>query len=183
MELDERLTGVHPDAQPQRRAAERRQRRRLVADPQRCADGPLGIVLVGPGDAEDTDHGVADELLDDPAVGLDLRPGDGEVARQHLFDVLGIGALGGRGEADEVAEQHADRLALRAGRVGIAADGVEDDGGAPPRRDPQLLQKRAAASFARPHAAQTRLGPSTRGVYARRISNEQGRGAHFGPIP
>ena len=46
------------------------------------------------GHAEDGDHGVADELLDGAAVGLDDAPGRGVVAAQEGVDELGVVALG-----------------------------------------------------------------------------------------
>jgi len=48
---------------------------------------------MGGRDSEDPDHRVADELLDDPAVGLDLGPGQPGVGAQHPVDVLGVGRL------------------------------------------------------------------------------------------
>ena len=45
---------------------------RLVGDPEGRADGSLGVVAVRDRHAEDADDGVADELLDDAAVELDL---------------------------------------------------------------------------------------------------------------
>src|SRR5205823_6287435 len=47
VEADERLTGVDPDPQPERRAAESFEVARLVDDPERGADRPLGIVAMG----------------------------------------------------------------------------------------------------------------------------------------
>ena len=44
-------------------------------DAQAGAHGALGVVLVHGGHAEDADHGVADELLDGAAVGLDHLAG------------------------------------------------------------------------------------------------------------
>ncbi len=112
IEADKRLAGVDADAQPQRSAAEGGQARGPVADPEGGSDGPFGIVFVRLRDAEHADDGVADELLDDAAVRLDLATRDREVAGQHPVDVLGIRRLGRRGEADEIAEQRGDDLAL-----------------------------------------------------------------------
>ena len=64
------------------------------------------------GDAEDGDHGIADVLLDDAAVGLDDPARRGIVASQHGVDELGIVALGDGGEADKVAEERRDHAAL-----------------------------------------------------------------------
>ena len=64
------------------------------------------------GDAEHPDDRVADELLDDAAVGDDRGTCHPGVGLEHAVDVLGVRRLGHRGEADEVAEQDADDLAL-----------------------------------------------------------------------
>ena len=77
----------------------------VLDDPKPRADRALGVVLVRGRHAEHPDHRVADELLDHPAVRLDLRPGHREVRREHPVDVLGIGRLRRRGEPDQVAEQ------------------------------------------------------------------------------
>ena len=45
----------------------------LLGDPEGSADGPLGIVTMSDRHTEDTDDGVADEFLNDPAVQLDLE--------------------------------------------------------------------------------------------------------------
>ena len=81
-------------------------------DAQAGPHGALGVVLVRGGHAEDADHGVADELLDRAAVRLDHLAGGGVVGAQHGVDVLGVGGLAHRGEADEVAEERGDDLAL-----------------------------------------------------------------------
>ena len=75
-------------------------------------DGTLGVVLVGDRGAPDGHDGVADELLDGPAVAADDVGGQLEVAGQGLADVLGVALLGERGEPDEVGEQDADEAAL-----------------------------------------------------------------------
>ena len=70
--------------------------------------GPLGVVLLRDRGAPDRHDGVADELLDDAAVAADDRPGELEVAREELADLLGVALLREGREADEVAEQHRD---------------------------------------------------------------------------
>ena len=72
-EADEGLAGVDADPQAERCAADGREPLGVLADPERRPDCPLGIVLVGRRHAEHPDDRIADELLDDPAVGLDLR--------------------------------------------------------------------------------------------------------------
>ena len=85
-----------------------------VADRERCAHRPLGIVLVCGRRAEERHDGVADELLDRPAVALELVPDACVVRAKDRLDVLGVERLRPRGEADEVAEDHGDDLALAA---------------------------------------------------------------------
>ena len=112
-EAHERLAGVDPHAEAERRAAHGRAARSASSmSREPGADRPLGVVLVGGRDPEDPDHGVADELLDHPAVALDLVAGDREVGVQHPVDVLGVSRLGRGREPDEVAEQRGDDLAL-----------------------------------------------------------------------
>ena len=84
-----------------------------LEDAQAGADGALGVVLVHGGHAEDADHGVADELLDGAAVGLDhLAWRRREYSPSTRVDVLGVGGLAHRREGDEVAEEGGDDLAL-----------------------------------------------------------------------
>ena len=77
------------------------------------ANGALGVVLVRDRRAEHGHHGIADELLDDPAVSGDHLARGIEVAGQELADLLGILRLGSSGEADEVGEQDGDEPTLR----------------------------------------------------------------------
>ena len=84
----------------------------LIDQAQTGTHGALGIVFVEGGHSEDGDHGVADELLDRAAVGLDDATCRGVVAAQHRIDDFGVVALGDGGEADEVAEQGGDDAAL-----------------------------------------------------------------------
>ena len=76
VEAHQGLAGVDADADLDGLAADARQGVDLVDQAQAGAHGALGVVLVQRGHAEDGDHGVADELLDGAAVGLDDRAGD-----------------------------------------------------------------------------------------------------------
>ena len=92
-EHDQRLAGVDADAHVQVEAG-----LLLVqpvdrgADRERRADRPLGIVLVGHRRAEERHDGVADELLDRPAVVLELVAQERVVRRQGAADVLDVHA-------------------------------------------------------------------------------------------
>ncbi len=81
-----------------------------------AGDAQLGVVFVCRGNTEDTKDGVADELLDDAAVGFDLSSGHRGVACEHPVNVFRVGRLGAGREADEVAEERGHHLALLAGR-------------------------------------------------------------------
>ena len=87
----ERLPGVDPDPQPQRSATDAHEPLRLLDDPKPRTDCTLRVVLVRGRHSEHPDHRVADELLDHPAVRLDLRPHQRRSRRQHPVDVLRIG--------------------------------------------------------------------------------------------
>ena len=92
-----------------------------VDELERGSDRSLGIVLVGDGRAPQGHDSVADEFLDDPTVALDHLAREIEIARQQLADVLGVAALGHRGEADEVGEEDRDESSL--GDAGFIAGG------------------------------------------------------------
>ncbi len=94
-----------------------------VAHAQGGADRPMGILLLGCAHAEHGHHGVADELLDDAAVGLDVLVPAQEVGVDDRADVLGVELLRQHGEVDEVGEQDGDELAL-------LGDGAADELGA-----------------------------------------------------
>jgi hypothetical protein len=81
-------------------------------DAQRRAHSPLGVVLVRNRCAEDGHHRVPDELLDRSAETLNLQFHARVVRPQARTDILGIGLLGSRGEADQVDEQDRDDLSL-----------------------------------------------------------------------
>ena len=115
---DERLAGVDPDPKSEWCAADARESLGFFGDPQGRPDRALGVVLVGRRDAEHADDRIADELLDHAPVGLDRRPGEGEVRREHSVDVFGVRRFRGRREPHEVAEQGGDDLALLGHRGG-----------------------------------------------------------------
>ena len=112
-ERDHRLAGVH-------RAAHCELEVRVlvvelvdrVEDPQCRVHRALRIVLVRDRRTEHRHDRVADELLDRPAEPLDLLLHARVVRTQARADILGIGLLGRRGEADEVDEEDGDDLAL-----------------------------------------------------------------------
>ena len=108
---DERLARVHGRARGEPRPAPLE-----PVDggehPQPGADGALGVVAVGERRAEDRHHRVADELLEPPAVRLDLLAGSRVEAREGLADVLRVGLLGRRREALQVDEEDGDEPPL-----------------------------------------------------------------------
>ena len=71
VEAHQGLAGVDADAGLERRAVGASHALQSLEKAQAGAHGALGVVLVHGGHAEDADHGVADELLDGAAVGLD----------------------------------------------------------------------------------------------------------------
>ena len=121
-ERNDRLARVDPDPHLQRE-----RRVRLVQlldrlqDPKAGPDRALGVVLVRDGRTEDRHHRVPDELLDRPAVALDLLPQARVVGPDARAHVLGVRSLRGGGEADEVAEEDGDHLALLLHRRAPAA--------------------------------------------------------------
>ncbi len=88
---------------------------REVADGERGSDGSLGIVLVRDGRAEQRHNRVADELLDRAAVVLELGAKASVIRAEDRLHVLRVHRLRARREADEVAEEDRDDLALSAG--------------------------------------------------------------------
>ena len=111
----------------------------LVGEPPghlACRDQGLGRVVVElDGCAEDGQHGVADELVHQALLTIDLLDDHAEEAVEQV-DHLGRVALGGqRGGADDVDEQHRDHPGLaaeldvaRGGRLGdVLADVAAED--------------------------------------------------------
>ena len=80
----------------------------VVLHPQGGAHGTIGVVLVGDGRPEEGDDGVAENLVDAAAEGLDLAHEGLEVRLDEPGHGLGVEVLGERCVADEVGEQHGD---------------------------------------------------------------------------
>ena len=140
--------GLDPDPQPERRPALRLQLAveggDLDLDGERRPDRPLRVVLVGDGHAEDGEDRVADELLEEPAVPLDLALGALEGPPEEDLDDLRVLPLGEGGGARDVGEERRRELPLLA-PAGAVASGA-----------PQEAQKRAASgasAAARPAGA------------------------------
>jgi hypothetical protein len=82
------------------------------SDRKRGAYGPLGIVLVAHRCAEEGDHRIADEFLDDSSVELELMSQTAVVRGEHRSHVFGIEFLAARGRANEVGEHSRDDAPL-----------------------------------------------------------------------
>ena len=125
---------------------------------QRRSHRPLGVILLSDRRAPDCHHGVADELLNGPAVPADHGTRQVDVTRERVADLLRVPVLGERREADEVDEQDRDQAALRdrtsgsgAGLVGRAAPSTGSTTWSAP---PHAPQNRSAGSPRKPHAGQ-----------------------------
>ncbi len=84
------------------------------------------------GGAEERHHRIADELLDRAAVSLELATEACMVRTEHCTYVFRIELLGLRREADKVAEEDGDDLALSR----AATSGASDAPHIPHRRKP-----------------------------------------------
>ncbi len=106
-----RLAGQDPDPQGRWPVAARELRygvNELEAGPDRL----LGVVLAGDRCAPDRHDRVPDELLDGAAVPPDHLAGVLEVGIEEGSRVLRVARLRGRGEPDEVGEEHAHQPQL-----------------------------------------------------------------------
>ena len=86
-----------------------------VADGERRAHGPLGIVAVGHRRAEHPHDAVADVLVDGAAVLLDQPVGDREEAVEQVVHLLRVQLLRERGVAGKVGEEHRHLAPLAGG--------------------------------------------------------------------
>jgi hypothetical protein len=151
VERDERLTRGHadPDVKVECVVAvvERGDR---VARSERRAHRPLGVVLVRNRRAVHGHDGVADELLDGPAVPLELLPQRLVVPAEKRPDVLRVEPLCTGGRADEVDEDGRDDLAL------LTGGGRFDQRRAAAVAEACVVRVLAAAERAGDHAASLR---------------------------
>ena len=88
---------------------------RELPDRERGSDGAFGVVLVRDRSTEQRHDRVADELLDRTAVALELGTQASVIRAEERLHVLRVHSLRARREADEVAEEDRDDLALSAG--------------------------------------------------------------------
>jgi len=77
-----------------------------------CGHRPLGVVFVGDGCTEHGHDGITNELLHGPAQAFDLAPQVGVIGTKPSDHVLRICTIRAGGEANQIAEQHGDNLAL-----------------------------------------------------------------------
>ena len=103
-----RICRVRPCETTSSSLTESSRRRMASSGTQRAG----GVVLVRGGDAERGHHRVADELLDRPALCLDLLPHRVEVLTHHRAQPLRVQVVGEHRRAGDVGEEDGDELAL-----------------------------------------------------------------------
>ena len=110
------ITGVHTDSEPDfgpvgigHSAANAGER---LANAERRADRTLGVVLVHVRNPEHGQDGVADELLGDPSVVLDLGVDELEELTLNGPHVLGIEPFAEGSRPCEIGEEHGDDAPL-----------------------------------------------------------------------
>ena len=91
-----------------------------MARPARTARSASSSCVTG--SAEGSHHRIPDELLDGAAAALDLLPQAGVVGADAGAYILGVLALGGGGESDEVAER--TETTLRSSWTGTAGRSI-----------------------------------------------------------
>ena len=145
------LAGVHTDAEADRGGVAsldvRSERGERVANGEGRSHRPLGVVVVRERDAEDREHGIADELLAEPSEPLDLGVDQLEQLPLDHPELLGIDPRAQGRRAGEVREEDGDDPPLL----------VLRDGHAPPAA---RLERRAAGGAER--GIGRRLGPAGR---------------------
>ena len=97
---------------PRSRFSSPRVAAQLVAQMQRRVAGPLGVVLVGDGRAEERHDAVAGVLVDRALEAVDAVGQDLEEAVEDPVPLLGVDLLGQLHRALHVGEEHGDLLAL-----------------------------------------------------------------------
>jgi hypothetical protein len=83
-----------------------------LQDAQGRTHRPLRVVFMGDGCTEHGHDGITNELLHCPAQAFDLAPQVGVVGTKPSDHVLRVGSIRAGGEANQIAEQHGDNLAL-----------------------------------------------------------------------
>ena len=101
------------------------------------------------GHSEDSDDGIADELLNDAAMTFNRGARRRAIAAQQRVDILGICVLSKRGEADDVAEERRDHLAFLAKRL------RGRQWGAAVRAEPRVVRSRSTARGTEGHVTTT----------------------------
>ena len=177
----EDLAGVHAGSDLERHAEAALEIRvdldEPFAHPQGSPEGSRRVVLMCGRHAERRHHGIADELLDRPALRLDLLPHRSEVRPEHLLESLRVQAFAEARRARHIREQdrhHAPVLTGGAGSSSSSADPHAGQNRAPRGTSapqvghdgtsdaPQEEQKRAPSRFSAPHAAQVFTAASLR---------------------
>ena len=107
-EIDDRLAGLDPDAQPERRV------RRGGPQPAgvRRAEGAERVVGVSGRRPEERVHGVADVLLDDATLGDDARAHRGECPVERTLQPFRAEPHGEVGRSNDVDEDAGHEAAL-----------------------------------------------------------------------
>ena len=151
---------------------------------QRGSKGSGGIVLVRDRDAEHGHDRVPDELLDSPALGLDLLAHRGEVGAHYILETFGVQALAECGRTGDVREQDRDQAALLTRRHRLrlqlgtarwaearpswdlcAADGTGGNhGGSARDAEARFVLVDGSAVGARSHGGESTSGPRPRGL-------------------
>ena len=115
----EALAGAEADAA-------RRELRLVVVerplDAEGGVDGAARMVLVGDRGPEERHDAVAEELVDRALVAVDLGEHEVEGPAHEPVDLLGVEALGQRGEAGDVHEEHRHLFALALERAARGED-------------------------------------------------------------
>ncbi len=113
LERDHGFAGVDPNAHlEQESGIVRVQLLDRLQHPETGPHRALRVVLVRDRRPEHRHHGIPDELLHRPAEPLQLLPQARVIRTDPSPDILRVGDVGGRSEADEIAEQNRNDLPL-----------------------------------------------------------------------